>query len=91
MLLHQLLDPTYKNESINKTIRLYKRTKKKRVKNKLFKRIFIDAIKEKKVVAYQEVVLMDINVYSSMINDIERMENEIKKLTDEVEQRKMDI
>lgn len=90
MMLHQLLDPTYETESINKAIRCYKRTKKKRIKNKLFKKILIEAIREKNVVLFKEVVLMENYVYSAMINHIEKTENEIIKLTDEVEKISMD-
>lgn len=90
MMLHQLLDPTYETESINKAIRCYKRTKKKRIKNKLFKKILIEAIREKNVVLFKEVVLMGNYVYSAMINHIEKTENEIIKLTDEVEKISMD-
>lgn len=74
------MDPTYKDTKLNKTIKIYKKTRKTRIKNKLFKRILALAVEEKGVVTYKDVVLMKIDVWDSMIQQERQMKEENTRL-----------
>lgn len=62
-----LIEHKYKNKEINKWILIYKRTKSKRIKNKQFVKILINAIKERKIIKCGDVVLLDIPVYKELV------------------------
>lgn len=62
----ELINYNYKNESINKWIKIFNRTKSKRIKNKQFVKILVEAIKERKIIKTSEVVMLDIDVYQEL-------------------------
>lgn len=67
-----LLSKTYSDEKIQKLISIYYRTKKQRIKTKLFKRLFLLCLNERPVIVFKEekIVLMKYSVFQSIVNTI---------------------
>lgn len=83
----EIIALSYKSEEINDLIRRYKKTRKKRIEDKIFKKILPLCMKEKQVIILSDVVLMKYNIYEETlmtINDLEKrkrdLEEELNKL-----------
>lgn len=75
-----LCDYTYLNKGINKNIKIYRRTKKSRIKNKLFTKIMLSAIDERKVIKCDDVVLMDYDLFLELENYKKELEDRLLEL-----------
>ena len=64
-----LVNYTYDNQDINKWVTIFKRTKKNRIKNKQFVKILVAAIKERKVIRCDEVVLVDMPMAETLLGN----------------------
>lgn len=82
-----LLNYNYKNKDTIKAIKIYKRTKKKRIKNKQFQLILSNAVKERKVIKCDDVVLLDIKVYEDLLKDIESKKLELESYINKLENK----
>lgn len=71
-LVSELIHYQYKNNDINHWIKIYLRTKNKRIKNKQFSRILVAAVKERKTIIANDVVLLDVEVYLDLKNNVMR-------------------
>lgn len=80
----EMINYTYENKKINNWVRIFKRTKKERIKNKLFAEILVAGIKERKCVICEGVVMLDVEVYTFLLNDIERLKKEKEELEQKV-------
>lgn len=77
----QILSQDYKNPKIKYLIQIYFRTKKGRIKAKLFKSLFKLCLEEKQIMIIKnfDVVLMKHDVYTNLINQIKQLENNLQK------------
>lgn len=84
-IVEELINHHYKNEEINKWVKIYKKTKNNRIQNKQFSKILPAAIKERKIIKCQKVVLLDLDVYS-VLREYESQYNSLKQKIDETEE-----
>lgn len=81
-LVKTILDHEYADSTMKKQIYIYKRSRKKRVKDKSFVKLFITFTKEKPFAIIGDVVLMEIGVYRELQNQLEELEERKKKILD---------
>ncbi|MGX5609259.1 hypothetical protein ACWKTZ_23060 [Bacillus cereus] len=71
----------YESLEIQKLIRRFKKTKKKRIKNKIFKILFPLCIKEKQVIKLDDVVLMKYDIFKELIEMRNELEHKCKEFS----------
>ncbi|MFP3726448.1 hypothetical protein U8V72_14770 [Priestia filamentosa] len=81
-LADEILLLSYEGEEIKELINRYKKTKKKRIKNKIFKKLIPLCVKEKGVLKLSDVVLMKYEVYEAtmgMMEELKKQEEALKE------------
>lgn len=67
-VVKSILSHKYNNPEIRKSIKIFKRTKSKRIRNKHFDKMLYLAVKEKKAIQVNNIVIIDIETYNSFKN-----------------------
>jgi len=84
----EIIALSYKGAEINDLISRYRKTRKKRIKDKIFKKILPLSMNEKQVIILSDVVLMKYNIYEETlmtINDLEKRKRELEEELNKLE------
>lgn len=78
-LVKTLLNHEYINPNMKKQKYIYKRTRKNRIKDKVFMRLFIEFMRERPATMTRDFVLLRIDMYNELVKQIEELGKELQE------------
>lgn len=79
-LVKEILNHGYADTAMKKQVFIYKRSRSKRIKDKIFVKLFSTFTKEKSVAVIGDVVLVEIGAYQKIINELKELEEKLLTL-----------